>query len=133
MRIALIDDDVTTNFINKRKLTKEIEGCEVIPFFNGKEALDYLNSSEKAENGKEAYELCSQNMPDAILLDWNMPVMNGLEFLKNHSKLPVEKKIDKIFLFAEQGVDEEFFKKHELFQVLKKPLTNEIIELITRD
>ncbi len=47
MRIALVDDDVTTNFINKSKLTKEIESCEVISFFNGKEALDYLNSGEE--------------------------------------------------------------------------------------
>lgn len=118
MRIALIDDDVTTNFINKRKLTKEIKGCEVIPFFNGKEALDYLNTGKKI---------------NIALLDMNMPIMNGLEFIKAHSVLPEEKKIDKIFLFAEQGVDEDFFIKHGLYQVLKKPLTMEIIELITRD
>ena len=35
----------------------------------------------EAEDGKQALDLCRQKMPDAILLDWNMPVMNGLEFL----------------------------------------------------
>ncbi|MBV8537350.1 MAG: response regulator [Alphaproteobacteria bacterium] len=36
----------------------------------------------EAGNGVEALALCRDRMPDAILLDWNMPVMNGIEFLK---------------------------------------------------
>lgn len=36
----------------------------------------------EAEDGQKALALCSANMPDAILLDWNMPVMDGYEFLK---------------------------------------------------
>ena len=36
---------------------------------------------EEAENGKEALEKCKRTMPDLILLDWDMPVMTGLEFL----------------------------------------------------
>ena len=36
----------------------------------------------EAANGEEAISACRQSMPDAILLDWNMPVMNGLDFLK---------------------------------------------------
>ncbi len=36
----------------------------------------------EAEDGKVALAECEKQMPDFILLDWNMPVMNGLEFLK---------------------------------------------------
>lgn len=36
----------------------------------------------EASDGMEALAWCRAAMPDAILLDWNMPVMNGLEFLK---------------------------------------------------
>jgi two-component system, chemotaxis family, chemotaxis protein CheY len=36
---------------------------------------------EEAADGKLAMEACLKHMPDVILLDWNMPVMNGLEFL----------------------------------------------------
>lgn len=36
----------------------------------------------EAEDGQKALDAVEVNMPDAILLDWNMPVMNGLEFLK---------------------------------------------------
>lgn len=36
----------------------------------------------EAEDGVEALKSCQESMPNAILLDWNMPNMNGLEFLK---------------------------------------------------
>lgn len=35
----------------------------------------------EAENGQEALERCQSDLPDAILLDWHMPVMSGLEVL----------------------------------------------------
>ena len=37
---------------------------------------------EEAADGEEAIRACRSKIPDAILLDWNMPVMNGLEFLR---------------------------------------------------
>lgn len=36
----------------------------------------------EAEDGQKAYEACQEKMPDSILLDWNMPVMSGIEFLE---------------------------------------------------
>jgi two-component system chemotaxis response regulator CheY len=44
------------------------------------EGIDYI--VEEAEDGQDAMDKCRQEMPDAILLDWTMPVMGGLEFLK---------------------------------------------------
>ncbi len=35
----------------------------------------------EAENGAEALKFCAAQLPDAILLDWNMPVMDGITFL----------------------------------------------------
>lgn len=37
---------------------------------------------DEAGDGAEALKKCRECMPDAILLDWSMPVMNGLDFLK---------------------------------------------------
>ena len=37
----------------------------------------------EAEDGEKALNACRAHMPDAVLLDWNMPVMNGIEFLRN--------------------------------------------------
>ena len=36
----------------------------------------------EAVDGKEALDCCRDSMPDAILLDWNMPVMSGIDFLR---------------------------------------------------
>ncbi len=41
----------------------------------------------EACNGKEALIACRQHMPDGVLLDWNMPEMDGLEFLHRLRKL----------------------------------------------
>ncbi len=36
----------------------------------------------EAGDGQEALDQCRSRMPEAILLDWNMPVMNGIDFLR---------------------------------------------------
>jgi len=41
----------------------------------------------EAEDGKQAMVACAEKMPDAILLDWNMPVMNGIDFLRRLRKM----------------------------------------------
>jgi len=43
------------------------------------EEMDF--SIAEAADGKQALDQCVGSMPDAILLDWNMPVMDGMEFL----------------------------------------------------
>lgn len=43
---------------------------------------------EEAADGQLAYEFCSRKMPEAILLDWNMPVMSGIEFLEKLRAMP---------------------------------------------
>ena len=43
--------------------------------------------TREAENGVEALKACTSMMPDAVLLDWNMPVMDGIAFLGELRKL----------------------------------------------
>jgi two-component system chemotaxis response regulator CheY len=43
------------------------------------EDLNFIVS--EAEDGAEGLAICRQSMPDVILLDWSMPVMDGIEFL----------------------------------------------------
>ncbi|MCG8358005.1 MAG: response regulator [Kiloniellales bacterium] len=37
----------------------------------------------EAEDGQKALEKCNESMPDVVLLDWNMPVKTGIEFLRD--------------------------------------------------
>lgn len=37
---------------------------------------------EEAADGQIALDACRRNMPGSVLLDWNMPVMTGIEFLR---------------------------------------------------
>ena len=42
----------------------------------------------EAEDGEEALNACQKRLPDAVLLDWNMPKMDGYEFLRLLRRLP---------------------------------------------
>ena len=44
------------------------------------EELDF--DIREAVDGQDALNACHDTLPDVVLLDWNMPLMNGLEFLK---------------------------------------------------
>jgi two-component system, chemotaxis family, chemotaxis protein CheY len=60
---------------------------------------------EEAGDGQEALRHCEEAMPDVVLLDWNMPVMSGIEFLRTLAarKLPNAPKV--IFCTTENGID----------------------------
>lgn len=49
---------------------------------------DLKFSCREAEDGVFACKECEQEMPEMILLDWNMPNMNGLEFLQALRQMP---------------------------------------------
>jgi two-component system, chemotaxis family, chemotaxis protein CheY len=64
------------------------------------EALDF--SVTEAEDGKLALDACAASLPDVVLLDWNMPVMSGMDFLRALSERGGEKpKI--VFCTTENG------------------------------
>ncbi|MEP7164850.1 MAG: response regulator [Ferruginibacter sp.] len=69
-KILLVEDDELDVISVQRTLKKLDISYELYTAYNGKEALDLLNANEAPLN------------PDVILLDLNMPKMNGIEFLK---------------------------------------------------
>lgn len=58
----------------------------------------------EAEDGQVALGKCQEKMPDAILLDWNMPVMDGLEFLSELRNMPDGEKPRVVFCTTENDV-----------------------------
>ncbi len=78
-------------------------------------------TTREAENGLEALDRCKAMMPDAILLDWNMPVMDGLSFLLElrqlkgglHPKVvfcTTENEVPQITRALDAGADEYIMK-----------------------
>jgi two-component system chemotaxis response regulator CheY len=59
----------------------------------------------EAEDGSIALELCKQALPDIVLLDWNMPVMDGLEFLTHLRRMPGGEAPKVVFCTTENGMD----------------------------
>jgi two-component system chemotaxis response regulator CheY len=59
----------------------------------------------EAENGARAMEICERGLPDAILLDWNMPVMDGYEFLGNLRRMPGGDQPKVVFCTTENGIN----------------------------
>ena len=64
-------------------------------------------STVEAEDGLKALEYCKTQLPDAVLLDWNMPVMNGLDFLKALRALPDGEKSVVVFCSTENDIHHE--------------------------
>ncbi|HLH12880.1 MAG TPA: response regulator [Methylovirgula sp.] len=70
-----------------------------------KRILESMNiQTLEAEDGRKALSACSFVMPDAILLDWNMPVMDGFEFLHELRKMPGGLKPKVVFCTTENDV-----------------------------
>ena len=76
-----MDDDPTTNYLNESLLRSLSVTDQFIVARDGIEALALLESQCVAP---------STSCPALILLDVNMPVMNGMEFLEAYQRLPQE-------------------------------------------
>ena len=50
--------------------------------------LAMVKNEAEAEDGAQALEMCRRDLPDAVLLDLNMPKMDGMTFLKEMRNLP---------------------------------------------
>ena len=59
-----------------------VDDSRVVRKVAGRIVQDLQFEVTEAGDGSDALKSCRENMPDAILLDWNMPVMNGLDFLR---------------------------------------------------
>ena len=64
--------------------------------------LETLNFSvDEAEDGREALTRIDSHVPDVVLLDWNMPVMGGIEFLRTLRQRDIENQPKVVFCTTE--------------------------------
>ena len=78
-----------------------VDDSRVIRRVAGKIIQDLGFDVDEAENGRKALNALTIRMPDLVLVDWDMPVMDGLEFTTALRKLPGGNKIVVIFCTTE--------------------------------
>ncbi|CAM4038206.1 response regulator [Flavobacterium weaverense] len=112
----IIDDDkltvkLMTILISKNKFCEEIKS-----FYNAENALELLKQNSNNEG----------LLPDAILLDINMPIMDGWQFLDEFIHLSLKKKIS-VFIMT-SSIDPADIEKAKEYTVVKnyieKPITS---------
>lgn len=111
---CIIDDDPIFIFGTKR-IMKLANFCEeFLVFQNGKEAYDELKN----------IILTGKKIPDLILLDLNMPIWDGWQFLDEFIQIPIEKPIP-IYIVT-SSIDPEDIKKAETYEVVNNYLVKPI-------
>lgn len=112
MKTCLIVDDSKVIRMVARKILQELE-------FETVEAAD----------GQEAIDACAKSMPDGVLLDWNMPVKNGLEFLVDLRKMPGGDKPIVVFCTTENDIAHiQQAMECGANEYIMKPFDSEIIQ-----
>lgn len=111
--IFLVDDDPIQNLITSQLLSTNFEAADYKIFNNGKDLLEYLKSN---------------NHPELILLDINMPIMDGWEFLEAYGQLDYQSNI----VMLTSSINDADYKKSSKYDFVKgyytKPLTIEAIK-----
>lgn len=123
----LIDDDEPTNFLSSMII--EEAGCagfiEIAD--SGEKAIDYLLNSQKF-----AYNNPEYPWPDLILLDINMPAMNGWEFLERYKNIKKKQGDHVIIIMLTTSLNPDDRNKANstgtVTDFRHKPLTKELLD-----
>jgi|TARA_B110000261_G_C13031171_1_gene336327 CheY-like chemotaxis protein len=119
--VLVIDDDKICNFLTVNALKKTGINGQIEVVINGLEAINLLKEVEI--------------FPDLILLDINMPIMGGLEFLNNYKTLGFLGKTKiAIYTSSIRETDKKIaFKFPDVVKFINKPLTQEkLIDLLNK-
>ncbi len=119
LKIFIIDDDSVIAFLAKKTIDSSNVSSKIRDFQEGSDALAFLK------------EFCdvAEELPDIILLDISMPIMDGWHFLEEYAKLmPKMSKKNNLYMFSSSisQIDIERAKSNPLVKdYIFKPLQKE--------
>lgn len=124
--VCIIEDDPVHAVITKKYLELSQMVEEIILYHNGKEAYDGL--VERATTNAE--------MPNLILLDLNMPIWDGWQFLEAFLKLPTSS-ASQIYILSSSNNDDDRSRakvygllEHYLLKPISLPAIKEVLETV---
>ena len=123
--LLLIDDDKVTNHINERLIRKLNITRDLIIKTNGQDALEYLR--QRINHGNQ--------LPDLILVDINMPIMDGFEFLFHFNKI-ITTDLHITVIMLTTSADKNDLDKAKTYSInayLNKPLTEEKLKNLIQE
>jgi CheY-like chemotaxis protein len=123
INLLVIDDDDINIFIIKKIVEKTGFDINMVSKSNGQQAIDYLQHT--IDN--------HQPLPNLILIDINMPVMNGWEFIEAYQSLGITAPVD-LYILSSSVYENDIEKTKSYTSVkgfISKPLSMErLTELI---
>ncbi|MEM5565092.1 response regulator [Psychroserpens sp. AS72] len=131
LNFMLIDDNKIDLFITKKIIEKTSSNYNVRTFQRARSAIKFLEIFEKKLEYQDAF------LPNVILLDINMPEMNGFQFLDEFNKLEklIEKPIKIFMLSSSTNIHDVIKVKSEKHCVgfISKPLTVDVFNKIVNE
>ena len=119
--VAVVDDDDVLQMMVGRLFSLYAPECLVEKFYHGEKILSHLKTNRANKN----------NLPDIILLDVNMPLMNGWAFLEEYELLKTQlSKLPKIYLVTSSSDSNDVQRAKmngNIVEHVIKPVTNDFI------
>jgi CheY-like chemotaxis protein len=129
--ILLVDDDIATNYINSLVIRNAEIDAEIKILETAKSALEFLTCSG------DYSDIAEPPCPGLILLDINMPVMSGWDFMDEYEKLPAEQKAKYVVVMLSSSLNRDDMEKasnnKDIAAFLHKPLEEkDILSLVQK-
>lgn len=130
--VLLVDDDEGHNYLTRLVIEETAVAQHIRTVWNGSEAIDYMAGRGKfGGNG----DTCPR--PDLILLDINMPVMDGWDFMREYAKFEEARKRRTMIVMLTTSVNPDDHERArtipDIADFKTKPLTpRELEEVVQR-